>query len=142
MIENQTRFHKIINNIEFRIIRTDDKCWIKVAPLVRVSMPSSLHFILNDECYNWDIYDKKGIETYEIFFEGSNCNPSFYLNSEGKNYRIDFNDDGIKINSIIDIHKQDNYIKENCNCNSSDSSCWAKAVYYTSRPDKPPFDEM
>ncbi len=142
MNEDQIRFSKIINNIEFKMIRIDDKFWIKVAPLVRVFIPSILQFILNDECYSWDIYDKNGIEAHEIFFEGSNCNPSFYLNSEEKIYRIDFNSGGIKVISLNDIHNKDDYIKEKCNCKSSNSSCWAKAVYYTSRPDKPPFDEM
>ena len=142
MAENQTRFQKIINNIEFRMIRSNEKCWIKVVPLVRKSKSSSICFILNNEYFHWDIYDENGSETHEIYFEGIDINPSFYLKSGDKCYRIDFEKDGINIIAIHKSHKQDIYIKENCNHISPKSSCWAKAVYYTSRPDKPPFDEM
>jgi hypothetical protein len=110
MTEKLTRFNTIINNIEFKMLRKDDNCWIKVIPLVRTSTPSNLHIILNDEYHHWDIYDENGREAHEIYFEGVGITPS--------------------------------YIKENCNCNSSQASCWAKAVFYTSRPDKSPFDEM
>ena len=139
---NQTRFHKTINNIEFKMIRSNEKCWIKVVPLARKSKPSSICFILNNEDFHWDIYDENGSEAHEIYFEGIDIDPCFYLKSGDKCYRIDFEKDGIKIITIPKSYKQDIYIKENCNLKSLKSSCWAKAVYYTSRPDKPPFDEM
>ena len=124
------------------MIREEDSCWIKAVPLTRISTPSSLHIILNDEYHHWDVYDENGREAHEIYFEGINCNPSFYLKSGENRYRIDCNDDGIKVTLITETHKLDSYIKEKCNCSSSQASCWAKAVYYTSRPDKPPFDEI
>ena len=139
---NQTRFHKTINKIEFKMIRSNEKCWIKVVPLVRKSKSSSICFILNNEDFHWDIYDENGSEAHEIYFEGIDINPSFYLKSLDNCYRIDFKKEGIKIITIPKSHKQDSYIEENCNLVSPKSSCWAKAVYYTSRPDKPPFDEM
>ena len=142
MIEKQTRFQKNINNIDFKMIRTDKKFWIKIAPAVRISKPSNLHISLNNEIYNWDIFNKDGIESHEIFFEGYDCNPSFYLNSRNDKYRIDFKNIGIKIILIKNTHKQENYIKKYCSCFSTTSSCWAKAIYYTSRPDKTPFNEM
>ena len=142
MVEEQLRYNTIINNIEFRMLRTNERCWIKVVPLVRISLKSSLQFILNDEFYNWDVYDENGIESHEIFFEAEKCNPSFYLIIEKKFYRIDFNKDGINVISIDAIHNKNEYIKEKCNCKSIKSSCWAKSVYHTSRPDKSPFNEM
>jgi len=142
MNNNPTLFNTIIDNIEFKMIRKDNKCWIKAVPIDRISKPSSIHFILDNEYYYWDIYDENGREAHEIYYEGYKSDPSFYLKS-GKNcYKIDFKCDGIKVLKIKKNHKQDVYIKENCNCKSSQSNCWAKAVYYTSRPDKPPFDEM
>ena len=48
----------------------------------------------------------------------------------------------IIINSLTVINNLEDYLKEKCNIKSNNSSCWAKAVYYTSRPDKSPFDEM
>ena len=142
MTEKLTRFNTIINNIEFKMIRKDDNCWIKVVPLIRVSIPSSLHLILNDEYHHWDVYDENGIEAHEIYFEGFESTPSFYLKSGDNCYRIDCGNDDIKVIPITESHTPERYIKEKCYCNSSRASCWAKAVYYTSRPDKPPFDEM
>jgi hypothetical protein len=142
MIENKTRYHNKLNDIEFRMIRKDEKCWIKIVPLIRESIPSSLHLILNNEFYSWDIYDKNGRESHEIFFEGVNTIPSFYLKSDENCYRIDCKYDSIKVIKIRNNHKQDIYIKENCNCLSPQASCWAKDIYFTSRPDKSPFDEM
>lgn len=142
MSKNLTRFHTVINNIDIKMIRENDKCWIKVVPLIQVSIPSRLHLILNDEYYNWDIYDESGREAYKIYFKGFKSTPSFYLKSDKNCYRIDCKNDRIKVIPITEVHKQDSYIKENCHCISSLASCWAKAVYYTSRPDKPPFDEM
>lgn len=142
MNEQYTWFNTIIKNIEFNMMRNDDKCWIKVVPLKRKSIPSSLHIILNDEYHHWDIYDQEGKETHKIYFKGEKSCPNFYLKCGEKCYRIDCNNDGIKVIPITEDHKLDNYLKEKCYCNSSQAFCWAKSVYYTSRPDKPPFDEM
>lgn len=142
MEEKNYRFHIVINNIEFKMLRTNNKCWIKATPLVRVSIPSSIQLIIDNEQYKYDIYDKDGTEAHEFYFEGIKCYPSIYLKTREKNYRIDFKKNGINSIQIKDNNKQDDYIKKYCNCKSSQSSCWAKAVYYTSRPDKSPFDEM
>jgi hypothetical protein len=142
MKESRNKFLKIIGNIEIKMIIRNEKCWIKISPMVRKYIQSNLKFILNDEIYNFEIYDKNGIESHEIYFEGEKCNPSFCLISEEKRYRIDFNQSSIKIKSLTGINKLKDYLKEKCNIKSINSSCWAKAVYYTSRPDKSPFDEM
>jgi len=142
MKEKNYRLHKVVNNIEFKMISTKDKCWIKATPLFRVSTPSSIYLIFNNEQLQYDIYDENGVETHEFYFEGFKCNPSLYLKSKEKNYRIDFKKDSIKIIQIKDTHRQDDYIKKYCNCKSSQSLCWGKTVYYTSRPNKSPFNEM
>jgi hypothetical protein len=142
MTKEQTWFNKIIKDIEFRMIRKNDKCWIKVDPLKRKSIPSSLYIILNDEYHHWDIYDKDGKETHKIYFKGERICPSFYLKC-GKNcYKINCDNRGIKSIPITEDHTLSKFLKENCYCNSPQASCWAKSVYFTSRPDKPPFDEM
>jgi hypothetical protein len=142
MNEENTWFNAIIKDIEFNMIRKGDICWIKAVPLKRKSIPSSLHIILNDEHHHWDIYDKDGKETHKIYFKGDKSCPSFYLKYGENCYRIICEKDGIKVAQITEDHNQDNYLKEKCNCISKQSSCWAKSVYFTSRPDKPPFDKM
>ena len=142
MTEKYTRFNTTINDIEFIMIRKDDNCWIKAVPLNRLSTPSSLHIILNGEDHHWDVYDENGNEAHKIYFEGYKSTPSFYLKSRQNRFRIDCNVDDIKVIPITEIHTLDTYLKDNCYCTSSQASCYAKAVYYTSRPDKPPFNEM
>ena len=142
MTEDYNWFTTIIENIEFNMIRKEDKCWIKAVPLKRISIPSSLHIILNDEYHHWDIYDENGKEAYKIYFKGENSYPCFYLKSRKNCYRVICDKDGIKVIQITENHKQDKHVKEKCYCNSSQASCWAKSVYFTSRPDKPPFDKM
>ena len=136
------RFDTIINDIEFKMIRKGDHCWIKAIPINRVSTPSSLHLILNDEEHHFDIYDKSGREAHEVYFEGYKSTPSFYLKSGEDSFRIDCGRNDIKCIPITQTHKFDTYMKDNCCCVSSNASCWAVAVYYTKRRDKSPFDEM
>lgn len=142
MNEELIRFKKIVNHIEFKMLRKGEKCWIKAVPLNRLSTPSSLFLILNNEYHNWDIYDKNGREAHEIYFEGIESIPCFYLISGENRYQINCDNDKIKVIPITEDHIQENYIKDKCCCNSPRAFCWAKAVYYTSRPDKSPFDEM
>jgi len=136
------RFATIVNDIEFKMIRKGDYCWIKAIPINRVSTLSSLHLILNGEEHHFDIYDKSGREAHEVYFKGYKCMPSFYLKTEENSFRIDFKDKEIKKIPIKKTHNFDTYIRDNCSCKSSDASCWAAAVYYTKRRDKSPFDEM
>jgi len=140
--EKYKRFNTIINDIEFKMLRKGDNCWIKAVPITQVSTPSSLHIILNGEDHHWDVYDESGQDVHKIYFEGCKSTPSFYLKSGEHAYRIDCDVDDIKVLPITETHKMDMYIKDNCYCISSQASCWAKAIYYTSRPDKPPFDDM
>ena len=78
----------------------------------------------------------------KVYFEAYQSTPSFYLKSGENSFRIDCDVDDIKVLPITETHKMDTYLKDKCCCISSKASCWAKAIYYTSRSDKPPFDEM
>ena len=142
MTKEQYWFNTIIKDIEFRMIREHDKCWIKVVPLKRKSIPSSLHIILNNEYHHWDIYDKDGKENHIIYFKGERICPSFYLKCGNNSYIFNFENQGIKSIPITEEHNIDKFLKQNCYFNSPQATCWGKSVYFTSRPDKPPFDEM
>jgi hypothetical protein len=142
MVNNYLRSIAKINDIEFKMLRKNDNCWIKIEPIKRESIPSSLHIILNGEDYHLDIYDRSGKESHKIYFKGCKSMPCFYLKSGENCYRIDCTDDKIHVNPITETHSMENYLKNNCNCISSESTCWATAIYYTSRPEKPPFNEM
>lgn len=67
---------------------------------------------------------------------------SFYLKSKENCYRIDCKNDTKKLIPITKAHTLDSYIKNKCNYLYKQASCWIKAVYYTSRPDKLPFEKM
>ena len=142
MIAKYKRFNTTINDIEFKMIRKDDNCWIKAEPIHRESTPSSLHIILNGEDHHWDVYDENGRESQKVYFKGYKSTPSFYLKSGENRFRVDCDADDIKVLPITETHKMDTYLEDNCYCVSSQASCWAVALYYTSRPEKPPFDEM
>lgn len=142
MAEKYTKFNAIINDIEFKMIRKDDNCWIKAEPINRVATPSSLHIILNGEDHHWDIYDESGREAHKVYFEGYKSAPSFYLKSGENRFRVDCDYNKIHVLPIIETHTLDTYVKDNCHCISSQTSCWATAIYYTKTPDKPPFDDM
>ena len=142
MTEKYTKFNTTINDIEFKMIRKDDNCWIKAVPLIQKSAPSSLHIILNGEEHHWDIYNKSERDTHKVYFKGYKSTPSFYLNSGENCFRIDCNYDDIKVLPISKTHTMNTYLKEYCYCISSQASCWAVAIYSTSMGEKPPFSEM
>jgi len=113
-----------------------------ITPLKRKSKPSSLHIILNNEQYSFNVYDKDGLESDKIYFKGYEITPSFYLKSQEQCFRVDFKSNKINILPINESHVMEIYIKNYCSFISPQSSCWAVAKYYTSRPEKPPFNEM
>ena len=142
MIEKHIRVHNTINDIKLSMIRKGDNCWIKIVPINRQSTPSSLHIILNGEDHHWDIYDENRIESHKVYFEGYKSTPSFYLKSGEDRFRIDFDIDKIIVLQITENHRMDTYLETKCHCISSKASCWAVSLYYTSRPEKTPFNEM
>jgi len=142
MVAKYKRFNTTINDIDFKMIRKDDNCWIKAEPKHRESTPSSLHIILNGEGHHWDVYDENGQESQKVYFKGYKIKPSFYLKSGDNIFRVECKVDGVVVRPITEDHKMDTYLEGNCHCVSSQASCWAVALYYTSRPEKPPFDDM
>ncbi|KYK27864.1 hypothetical protein AYK20_01910 [Thermoplasmatales archaeon SG8-52-1] len=141
MKETEKRFNIIEENIEFKMIRQNSNCWIKITPLKSMSVQTILHIYLNDEYYSWEIYDSDGREKHIIYFEGLGCIPTFYLNSGKNSFKVKFNMSSIDFIKIKQPIKTD-ILKKKYNCYSSKAACWAKDVFYTSRPDKYPFDEM
>ena len=79
---------------------------------------------------------------HKVYFEGCQSTPSFYLKSGQNSFRIDCDVDDIKVLPITETHEMGTDLKDKCYRISSQASCWAKAIYYTSRPDKLPFNEM
>ena len=136
------KFDTIINDIEFKMIRKEQNCWIKAEPINKISTPSSLHIILNGEDHHWDIYDNNGKEAHKVYFKGYRSTPSFYLKSGENYYKIDCNVNDLHVLPISETHNLDTYLKDHCFCISSQASCWAVAIYNTSEPEKPPFNEM
>ncbi|MDH7517051.1 MAG: hypothetical protein QHH19_01720 [Candidatus Thermoplasmatota archaeon] len=129
-----------MNNIEFKMLRKDKDCWIKIAPCSRASTPTSLHIILNKEEYGFDIYDRHGNEMHNVFLKGKNITPSFYIKSEQNCYRVDCKNNDIKTTQITEKHNIEEYLKNNCSYDSPQTTIWAVNIFYTKTPDKPPFD--
>jgi hypothetical protein len=124
------------------MITDENNFWIKIEPIKRESEPSNLYILINNEEFNYEIYNKIGLESLKIYFQGKNFETSFFLKTKSKNFRIDFGNNGIKFIPISIIQNISIYIKNHCNCKSSQASCWANAIYYTSKSEKSPFNEM
>lgn len=124
------------------MLRKGDKCWIKAVPITQESTPSTLYLPLNGKMHQWDIYDISGRDAHKVYFKGTKCVPIFYLKSSDNRYRIDCGNNDIQIVSIIETHKNDSNFKKDCICDSSQTSCWAIAIYSTCEPEKSPFDMM
>ncbi len=135
-------FNKTVNNIEFKMLRKGKECWIKIIPSLMRYDQTRLHIILNKEEYGFDIYDKQGNETHNIFLKGENITPSFYIKSGLSCFRIDFKENDIKVVQITEKHNMADYLKNNCSFTSPQTIIWAVNIFYTKTPDKPPFDTM
>ena len=135
-------FSKTVNNIEFKMLRKGEECWIKIIPSLIRYDPTSLHIILNNESYHFDIYDENGNEKHNIFFKGERITPSFYIKSEQGCFRIDCKNNGIKTVQITEKHNIDDYLKNNCSFISPKTTIWAVNIFYTKTPDKTPFNTM
>ena len=142
MIKGRIKVNKTIKEIEFKMLREKDDCYIKIEPVSRIFKPSTLYFSLNHVIHNWDIYDKNKTEACFVYFKGSFCKPSFYLKTDDESYKIIFEYDEINVKSILKKHDINDFINKNCNLNSENAKCWGEAIFYSKRPDKPPFDEM
>jgi len=140
--EKYKMFNKTVNNIEFKMLRKGKECWIKIIPSLMRYDQTRLHIILNKEEYGFDIYDKQGNETHNIFLKGENITPSFYIKSGLSCFRIDFKENDIKVVQITEKHNMADYLKNNCSFTSPQTIIWAVNIFYTKTPDKPPFDTM
>ena len=112
MMSNSKRFHKIITDIEFKMIKEKNNFWIKIEPIKRESEPSNLYILINNEEFNYEIYNKTGLESCKIYFQGKNIEPSFFLKTKSKNFRIDFKINGIKFIPISITQDISIYIKK------------------------------
>ncbi len=112
MNETEKRFKIIEEHIEFKMIRQNSNCWVKIMPLKPFSVQTILHFYLNYEYYSWEIYDKDGKEKHIIYFEGLNCIPIFYLNSGKNSYKVKFDINSIDFIKLIKPIKIDYLIKK------------------------------
>jgi len=140
--EKYKMFNKTVNNIEFKMLRKGKECWIKIIPSLMRYDQTRLHIILNKEEYGFDIYDKQGNETHNIFLKGENITPSFYIKSGLSCFRVDFKENDIKVVQITEKHNMADYLKNNCSFTSPQTIIWAVNIFYTKTPDKPPFDTM
>lgn len=124
------------------MIRKDKEFWIKVIPITQKSNPSSIHLCIDGDEHCWNIYDESGRDNHKIYFKGNGIVPSFYLKSEEKSYKIDFDSKEIKVHELAGINDINSYVKKNCNVPSSQATCWAIDIYHTCNPDDFPFDIM
>lgn len=128
-----------IRDIEFKMFRENQNCWIKIIPTKKNSIKSTIYIMINNEEYSWEIYDKFGNDVNKIYLKGYKIEPCFYLEIGDIRYSIHFFYDKIDIKKIIKNHDKKMYINKNCNCKSIDVECWAIAIYFTSRKEKEPF---
>lgn len=142
MINKQNIVNKKFKDIEFKMKREKDKCFIKIEPTARFSEPSTIYISLNNELHKWEVYDKDGAESCFVYFKSSSGKPIFYLKTGNVSYEITFNYEKITVKKIIKNHNIRKYTSEKLNFKSIDASCWGEAIFYSKRPDKPPFDEM
>jgi len=141
MSENYLKLIETIKDIDFKMIRKNEKCWIKIEPIKRNSVHSTIFIFINGEEHHWDIYDQNGSEKHIVYFEGESVNPCFFIKSEKCQFTVAFAKN-IKINTKLKVENIDDFLKNNCNCISQKVTCWAKDLFITSRPDKSPFNEM
>jgi hypothetical protein len=129
-----------LNKITIHMIRKDEYCWIKIEPTTQHSDHTVLYIVLNNRRYHWDIYDTSGRDKHNIYFKGYQIRPCFYLRSKEKCFRIDCNDDGIRIHTIDEKYTLNSYLRNKCTFSSPQSTCWAQEIYSTSKPEEYPFD--
>ena len=142
MTEKQFFFKKNIQDIEIKMLRIKNDCYIKIIPSCQKSDAKKIIIMINGEKRQFDIYDENGRESLRIYLKGKKIEPNFYLLDNKVNYKILCLKNGIDIKKIplAEINK-DKLIKFS-NCISRDISCWAVNIYMTSRKEKQPFCNM
>ena len=132
--------NKKINDIEVKMLRENEKCFIKIVPIIQKSTPKKLFIIINGDEHQWDIYDQNGRGSHKIYLKGHEIKPCFYLLDGDEHFRILCNIDKINVYKNSEKHNINLFLKDNCI--SSKVSCWAVAIYTTSRKEKLPFCDM
>ncbi len=131
---------KKINDIEIKILRENEECYIKIVPVNHKSTPKKIFICINNENYNWDIYDQNGRDMHKIYLKGKEIEPCFYLIDQKETYEII-----CKLNKII-VNKISNnngfHVEYKNNCISSKVTFWGVNTYRTSRKEKSPFIYM
>ena len=66
MSEKPILINKKINDLEIKMLRKNQDCYIKIEPITQKSNPKILIIIINGEKHQFDIYDKNGREVVEV----------------------------------------------------------------------------
>lgn len=142
MLVNNIFVTKKIKDIEIKMLREKEKCYIKIIPIVQKSSPKRVYITINDEEHQWDIYDQKGRDAHKIYLKGQQIEPCFYLIDGNNCYKIHCKINEINIKKLSEENKIKFSNKDVFNCISSDINCWGVNIYMTSRVEKPPFSFM
>jgi hypothetical protein len=142
MSETNIFINKKINDIEIKMLRENEKCFIKIEPIKKKSNPKKIIIIINGEEHQWDVYDKNGRESHKIYLKGKQITPFFYLKDHNERYLIICNIDDINLLKISEEHNIRNFLRNKYNNISHNASCWAISIYKTSRKEKYPFYYM
>lgn len=142
MSKNYKYIKNKIRDIEVTMLRENQDCWIKILPTKNNSQISTIHIMINNEEYHWELYDKDGKDAHKIYLKGNQIEPCFYLEIGDDKYSINFFYDKIVIKKIIKNYDHISYLRENYNFQSNNVSCWAVAIYMTSRKEEKPFCDM
>jgi hypothetical protein len=142
MILNNIFVDKKINDIQIKMLREKEKCYIKIIPLNQKSTQKKIIIKINGEKHQWDIYDKNGRESHKIYLKGQKIEPCFYLINTTNSYRIVCNKKDINIKKLSKENKNKVLQKNIFDCISQDVECWGVKIYMTSRAEKSPFCYM
>jgi hypothetical protein len=133
---------KNINDIQIKMLREKEKCYIKIIPITQKSSPKKLFITINSEKYQWDIFDKNGIGLHKIYLKGKKIEPCFYMIDDKNLIKIFCKKNDINIKKLSEEYKNKIINNDGNNCISSDVDCWGVNIYMTSRAEKSPFCYM
>jgi hypothetical protein len=134
--------NKKINDIEIKMLRENEKCFIKIEPIKHKSTHKKIFIIINGEEHQWDLYDEDGKESQKIYLKGEQIKPCFYIKNCDEKYLIICKINDIDILKISEKNNIKEFLKNKYNCISQKVSCWAISIYITSRKEKYPFNNM
>ena len=142
MSEKPILINKKINDLEIKMLRKNQDCYIKIEPITQKSNPKILIIMINGEKHQFDIYDKNGRESHKIYLKGNMVTPCFYILDDEIYFKILCNNNDIIVTKKSKEYNNKFNLSEIYNCISTKISCWAVNIYMTSRTEKPPFCDM